>query len=199
MMDSPEEKNHSSGDGVGWSALEHSESQAQKKPKYYYCTQADCKNLLSIKHKHKITGNRVCNSCYSLHWRENHVIGLPVTSSSVAASSSNSFIRRSVTRSELPALPNNYSFSTHDWEIIPAIDTARSIAQDWSVLFDSDRAKLFPHAYFEGTIYHSQFSVLTERYKWRDMDRLADRTEAYVRKVCGMLLHNDADDSIIFI
>jgi transposase len=89
-------------------------------------------------------------------------------------------------------MPSTFTFATHDWEIVPPSTTSQSLVQEWRSLWQDPRFNLFNRTFIQNNPHHYQLSILTERYNWRDLDRLADQTEAHVRGVVEAVLQSRA-------
>ncbi len=147
------------------------------------CGRATCKKRLSIKEKHHIGGVRVCDACYKKVWRGEHDKKVLVAAASLRQSTTTSS-RTPVTRSVLPSLPISFSYSTHDWELHHATDDSPDLAAQWQKMGQDPRAAAFPWSHIQNSPHHRQLSILSARHDWREMGRLAARTEAMVRKAC---------------
>jgi len=152
------------------------------------CGWNGCKHVLTKQNRHTMKNQRVCEKCWTAHGKKRKRSFSPSSSSSSCSSSSSSISHLPNTRSVLPPLPTTFSFATHDWEITQSTPITEHLAQEWMVLIQSERVIPLKRGYIQGSNHHSQFSVLTERHHWRELDRLAHRTETVIRNKCEEVL-----------
>ena len=165
----------------------HSDSHKRKGGAHHYCNQDDCTTELSSKEKHHVDRQRVCDKCYRKKLRQDHSVVAAASSSSSSSTSSfasDSFLQRPITRSFLPAPPSSVGYLTHDWEISPPSDLSLQLAAKWVAVTRDPRYAAMRKSYTQDDKNFTQISVVTEQHHWRELGKLANQTENYIRKVC---------------
>jgi transposase-like protein len=181
-----DEKHEEQKESVGRSRA-HGEKRKRAGGARATCGGQGCKKRLTAKHKHLLDGARVCGACWQKYYTARHSPPAPRSSSSSSAAASSSS-RLYATRSVIPAIPTSRSFSTHDWQIHQRSEDSEGLAAQWLAINADPRSTAFSRTLIEGNPHHTQWSALTARHDWRDVEKLATRTELIARAACQAVM-----------